>query len=82
MIAAICLVVNSCTIETSDNGDFDGFWHLERVDTLATGNYLDLSKERVFWGVQHKLISCASITATICTASVVIISDSNRLETV
>ena len=64
MIAAICLVVNSCTIETSDNGDFDGFWHLERVDTLATGNYLDLSKERVFWGVQHKLISCASITAT------------------
>ncbi len=64
LIAAICLVVSSCTIETSDNGDFDGFWHLERVDTLATGNYLDLSRERVFWGVQHKLISCASITAT------------------
>ena len=54
LIAAISLVLSSCTIETSDNGDFDGFWHLERVDTLATGNYLDLSKERVFWGVQHR----------------------------
>lgn len=64
MIAAISLVLSSCTLETSNNGDFDGFWHLERVDTLATGNYLDLSKERVFWGVQHKLISCASITPT------------------
>ena len=42
LIAAISLVLSSCTLETSDNGDFDGFWHLERVDTLATGNYLDL----------------------------------------
>ena len=64
LTAAISLVLSSCTLETSDNGDFDGFWHLERVDTLATGNYLDLSRERVFWGVQHKLISCASITPT------------------
>ena len=64
LTAAISLVLSSCTIETSDNGDLDGFWHLERVDTLATDNYLDLSRERVFWGVQHKLISCASITPT------------------
>lgn len=51
----------SCEIETSDNGDFDGFWHLERVDTLATGGTLDLSKKRVFWGVQYKLISVYDI---------------------
>ena len=49
---------SACTIETSDNGDLDGYWHLEQVDTLATGGKLNLSKERVFWGVQHKLISC------------------------
>jgi len=24
----------SCEIETSGNGDLDGFWHLVRVDTL------------------------------------------------
>lgn len=51
----------SCEIETSDNGDFDGFWHLERVDTLATGGTANLSKKRMFWGVQHKLISVRDV---------------------
>ena len=58
IIATLAIVsLASCEIETSDNGDFDGFWHLERVDTLATGGTCDLSKKRVFWGVQYKLIS-------------------------
>jgi hypothetical protein len=62
ILAAFALVtLASCEIETSDNGDFDGFWHLERVDTLATGGTLDLSKKRVFWGVQYKLISVYDI---------------------
>ena len=45
---------SACTIEMSDNGDLDGYWHLEQVDTLATGGKLNLSKERVFWGLHHK----------------------------
>lgn len=61
LIGATALALSACTIESSDNGDLDGFWHLEQVDTLATGGSLDLSQSRVFWGVQHKLISCASI---------------------
>ena len=59
--ATIIAAMTSCTIETSDNGDFDGFWHLERVDTLATGGTTDLSKKRVFWGVQYKLISVRDV---------------------
>lgn len=62
IIATLAIVsLTSCEIETSDNGDFDGFWHLERVDTLATGGTCDLSKKRVFWGVQYKLISVRDI---------------------
>lgn len=62
ILATIALTtLASCEIETSDNGDFDGFWHLERVDTLATGGTLDLSKKRVFWGVQYKLISVRDV---------------------
>lgn len=62
ILATIALTtLASCEIETSDNGNFDGFWHLERVDTLATGGTLDLSKKRVFWGVQYKLISVYDI---------------------
>ena len=56
MAAFVLVALASCEIETSGNGDFDGFWPLERVDTLATGGTLDLSKKRVFWGVQYKLI--------------------------
>lgn len=62
ILATIALTtLASCEIETSDNGNFDGFWHLERVDTLATGGTLYLSKKRVFWGVQYKLISVYDI---------------------
>lgn len=62
--ASLGMTLTSCTVETSDNGDLDGFWHLEEVDTLATGGRLDLSADRIFWGVQYRLISCARITTT------------------
>lgn len=47
----------SCDIETSDNGDLDGFWHLDRVDTLSTGGRADLSNKYIFWSVQKDLIN-------------------------
>ena len=49
-----CLM--SCDLETSDNGKLDGFWHLERIDTLATGRALDMSGEKVFWSFQVNLL--------------------------
>ena len=52
----ILAALSSCTIETSDNGKLDGFWHLERIDTLDTGNSGDYSQKRIFWGVENKLI--------------------------
>ena len=58
MFLSLGLGMSSCTLETSDNGYFDGYWHLERVDTLATGGWCDYSKRRIFWGVQYKLLSC------------------------
>lgn len=53
---ATTLMLASCNVETSDNGPLDGFWHLERVDTLATGGTTDYSSGYVFWGVQKDLI--------------------------
>ena len=63
LVSGLCLVstLASCTVESSDNGDFDGYWHLERIDTLATNGVLDLSKKKIFWGVQCKLVSCRYI---------------------
>ena len=53
----LSLAFTSCELETSDNGKLDGFWHLERVDTLATGKSCDLSGQLLFWSVQMKLLN-------------------------
>lgn len=47
----------SCDIETSSAaGDFNGMWHLTRVDTIATGGVLNLKNEKLFWAFQNKLM--------------------------
>lgn len=50
-------VMGSCTLETSGNGNLDGFWHLVTVDSLGTGGTLDLSGERLYWSFQGNLLS-------------------------
>ena len=35
-VLTICMALVACDIETSGNGDLDGFWQLRQVDTLAT----------------------------------------------
>ncbi len=54
-ILVICSFV-SCTLDTSTNGDLDGYWHLKSVDTVATNGSTDLREKRVFWSFQHKLL--------------------------
>ena len=55
-IFSTLLLFFSCDLETSNNGDLDGFWHLERVDTLSTSRSLDLSQEKLFWAFQKDLL--------------------------
>ncbi len=57
LLGSLALAMSSCEMETTDNGDLDGFWHLESVDTLATGGVRDYSDQHIFWAVQYKLIS-------------------------
>lgn len=56
MAFAALLPFVSCDIETSGNGDLDGFWHLVRVDTLATQGTRDMISERIYWSFQHNLL--------------------------
>lgn len=57
MVLGAMVAFSSCEMESSKNGDLDGFWHLESIDSLENGKCVDLSKKRVFWGVEHKLIA-------------------------
>lgn len=54
MVALFSL--SACEIETHDNDKLDGFWHLERIDTIATGGVCDKSKDLVFWSVQSMFV--------------------------
>ena len=56
LLITLLPLLTSCELETSDNGDFDGFWHLVCVDTLANAQHQDLSQKRIFWAVQLHLI--------------------------
>ena len=50
------LMVVSCELETSGNGDLDGYWQMSQVDTLATGGIADTHESYIFWGIQGKLL--------------------------
>ena len=62
------LTMTSCELESSGNGKLNGYWHLERVDTLATGSVKDLSEDLFFWAFQGKLLNLVNRnwTATEC----------------
>lgn len=61
LLALLALALCSCSnFETSGNGDFDGYWQLESMDTLATGGTADMHDSLVFWAVQHRLIELCS----------------------
>lgn len=67
MITIVCaLLLTACDVETSDNGQLDGFWLLERVEnaqggqgTQDEGIVLSPSAD-VYWGIQHRLLNARS----------------------
>ena len=53
----LTFMMSACEIETSQNGDLDGYWHLEQIDSLDNGHTADVSAQRCFWGAQLRLIN-------------------------
>lgn len=61
--AVMCmLLLSACEIVTYDNGKLDGFWHMEQIDTIATGGVKDMSGEVYFWAVQSKILEVSDRT--------------------
>ena len=55
-VALSLLVFQSCDLEASDNGDFDGNWQLMQIDTIATGGKNDVKNQQLFYSVQVRLL--------------------------
>lgn len=56
MIVLTVILLTSCDIETSHNGDLDGFWQLQCVDTLSNHVSVDMNGRGIYWCVQKDLI--------------------------
>lgn len=56
MLVLSSMAFASCDLETSDNGDLDGYWLLERVDTIATGGMLRCRDNLLFWNFQSRMM--------------------------
>ena len=56
IIIAACIGLAACDFETSDNGDLDGFWQLQQMDTLATGSSGDMRYSKIVCAVQVRLM--------------------------
>ena len=50
-----------CELETTDNGDLDGYWHLEQVDSLSSQRSVDYGQARIFWSIQFKLLQLSDL---------------------
>ena len=55
-ILVLCVFVVSCEIETSGNGELDGYWQMSQVDTLITGGVADTRASLIYWGFQGRLL--------------------------
>ena len=55
-LLALGMMAVSCELETSGNGNLDGYWQMSQVDTLETGGIADTRESLIYWGVQGNLI--------------------------
>lgn len=53
---AASLAVASCTLETSGNGELDGYWQLSQVDSLHNGSTVDMRPRGIYWAVQMNML--------------------------
>lgn len=50
-----------CELETTDNGDLDGYWHLEQVDSLSGQRSVDYGQSKIFWSIQFELLQLSNL---------------------
>ncbi len=58
------LMLQSCELETSNNGNLDGNWQLMEIDTLATGGIANVKDYQMFYSVQMRLLNLRTYNNT------------------
>lgn len=55
------LGMTSCEIDSTNNREIDGYWHLTAMDSISGGYTQDLSKEKLFWAIEGKLFNVSNL---------------------
>lgn len=55
------MLLTSCELRTSDNGKMEGFWILDKVDTLSTGGSCNVLEQINTWSFQFDLLELRNI---------------------
>lgn len=65
IIIGVSLLMVSCNLVISDNGDLDGLWQLRTIENLRTGQISDGRDRGVQWAFQGSLLQLCASTDTI-----------------
>lgn len=60
---ALCTAMISCDIETSDNGNLDGFWQLTQIDSVANNKSVSMKESQIFWAFQTDVMEVRNLKA-------------------
>ena len=60
---ALCTAMISCDIETSDNGNLDGFWQLTQIDSVAINKSVSMKESQIFWAFQTDVMEVRNLKA-------------------
>ena len=55
-VAILLSSLAACQIESPHNDKLDGYWHIEQIDTIATGGHADMREARITWSIQAHLL--------------------------
>ena len=64
ILIGVCVLLGSCDITTSDNGDIDGIWQLRAIENLQTNQTFDGRDKAVQWNFQGTLLMLRGNTET------------------
>lgn len=56
LASLLLLAFSACEFHAGDNGDLDGFWHLESMENTQTGEVTYLGDQTIFWSYQVDLM--------------------------
>lgn len=56
IVMAAAVLMCSCELDTSGNGDLDGMWHLTSIDTLSTSGVKRMNEDKIYWSFQYRLL--------------------------